>query len=305
MRIRHSLESLDLGLAACLAAAALASVLLGAGDAAPKLVPGRVHHLNGATLHPLGKWAVEGAGWLFERGTLLCHMLLVETDGGLVLVETALGTRDLAEPATRLPAFWQWLTRPSLDPAEPAVRQIERLGFRPAEVTDIVLTHLDLDHDGGLADFPTARVHVSALELEVAQRSTAGRYRKTHWAHQPRWVTHRPRDRWFDFSSAKVVSDPEIRLVSLPGHSAGHCGVAVATGASWLLHAGDAYFHRSELRGEPERECPVGLEAFQSIAQTDRRTRLGTQDRLRALTRAHSEVRVFCSHDPVELAELQ
>ena len=37
----------------------------------------------------------------------------------------------------------------------------------------IVLTHLDLDHAGGLADFPQATVHVSATELRALQAPRA------------------------------------------------------------------------------------------------------------------------------------
>jgi glyoxylase-like metal-dependent hydrolase (beta-lactamase superfamily II) len=255
-------------------------------------------------MHPVGKWAVEGSGSLFGQATLRCHLLLVETDHGLVLVETALGTKDVADPDTRLPGFWRLLTRPVLDPQETAAMRVERLGFRRSDVGDIVLTHLDLDHTGGLADFPAARVHLSAVELGVATKSRAGRYRKQHWAHDPRWVTHEFDTSWFDFPAATVMEAPEIRLVSLPGHSAGHSGVAVKTGATWLLHAGDAYFHRSEIRGEPDRKCPVGLEAFQTAAQTDAATRLGTQGRLRALFRSGKPVRLFSAHDPVELREL-
>jgi glyoxylase-like metal-dependent hydrolase (beta-lactamase superfamily II) len=47
---------------------------------------------------------------------------------------------------------------------ETAVRQIEELGFGAADVRHIVLTHFDLDHIGGLADFPDAEVHLTAGE---------------------------------------------------------------------------------------------------------------------------------------------
>ncbi|MBM3267216.1 MAG: MBL fold metallo-hydrolase [Candidatus Sericytochromatia bacterium] len=302
MRVPHRLARAHVLAGIACGLAGLAPLLGGA--AAPRAFePGRVHHLNGATLHPIGKWAVEGAGSLFDQGTLTSHMLLVEASASLILVEAALGLRDVAEPETRLPGFWRWLTRPVLDPGETALAQVERLGFRGSDVEDIVLTHLDLDHTGGLADFPAARVHVAARELTVATHSQAGRYRKVHWSHGPRWEPHEFGDAWFGFPSAVVSIDPEIRLVALPGHSDGHAGVALKEGARWLLHAGDAYFHRSELRCEPQRECPVGLEAFQTVAQSDGKVRLGTQERLRKLHRSGMGVRILSAHDPVELQE--
>ena len=41
----------------------------------------RVHHLNCGTMCPIGAKAVNGTGGLFEAGRMVCHCLLVETDG--------------------------------------------------------------------------------------------------------------------------------------------------------------------------------------------------------------------------------
>ena len=47
---------------------------------------------------------------------------------------------------------------------------------------------------------------------------------------------------WFGLPSLPIIEglEPEIRLVPLPGHTRGHCGVAVATEKGWLLQCGDA-----------------------------------------------------------------
>lgn len=44
------------------------------------------------------------------------------------------------------------------------VKQIDGRSYRIEDVRHIVLTHLDLDHAGGLPDFPHAKVHVHATE---------------------------------------------------------------------------------------------------------------------------------------------
>ena len=68
----------------------------------------------------------------------------------------------------------------------------------------------------------------------------------------------------------------------------------------WLLQAGDAYFHRGEVRS-PERRCTPGLRAYQTMMETHREQRLANQARVRRLSVDHAgEVRVVCSHDPVE-----
>jgi hypothetical protein len=65
--------------------------------------------------------------------------------------------------------------------------------------------------------------------------------------------------------------------------------------------AGDAYFHHGEVGGEAYT-CPPGLQAYQKLMEADATARLHNQARLRELAREHGrEVRIVCSHDPVEL----
>lgn len=69
---------------------------------------------------------------------------------------------------SRLDRNFVTLNRPRLEPAITAIRQIEALGFSPADVRHILLTHMDVDHTGGIADFPAAKVHVYAKEHAAA-----------------------------------------------------------------------------------------------------------------------------------------
>jgi glyoxylase-like metal-dependent hydrolase (beta-lactamase superfamily II) len=257
-----------------------------------------IHHLNCATFRPL-----LGA-------PMVAHVLLVERPQGLLLVDSGFGTGDLADPG-RLGQPFRALTRPALDPAETAVARIRALGLDPADVTDIALTHLDLDHAGGLPDFPQARVHVYETELDAALEPPSfaekGRYVAGQWAHGPQWVRHRAAgDEWFGFSSVTALGD-DVVLVPLHGHSRGHAGVAVrrppAQGGGWFLHAGDAYFFTGEKH--TPRTCPPTLRAFQTVLAQDNRQRHANQERLRELVAAHDdEVTVFCAHDPSELEAL-
>ena len=78
-------------------------------------------------------------------------------------------------------------------------------------------------------------------------------------------------------------------LVPLPGHTLGHTGVALRRGDRWLLHCGDAYFHRDEVARRPR--CPPGLRAFQNVTQADGRTRRANRERLQRARRAATATR--------------
>ena len=93
---------------------------------------------------------------------------------------------------------------------------------------------------------------------------------------------------------------PEVLAVPMPGHTRGHACIAVKSGSEWLLHAGDAFFHRSAV--EPGSDpMPAGLRAFEGLVAMDRSAVINNHARLRDLARDHGgEVRVFCAHDPVQ-----
>jgi glyoxylase-like metal-dependent hydrolase (beta-lactamase superfamily II) len=271
----------------------------------------KIHHLNCGSMCPHGKKLINGEGGLLEAAQMCCHCLLIESADGLVLVDTGLGSADVRDPR-HLGAGFRALVRPQLLMEETALHQVQALGFKPADVRHIVVTHLDLDHAGGLPDFPDAQVHVFAPEHHAAMdRPSLGekaRYRPAHFAHRPQWVIHETQgEQWYGFDSIRALpgSGDEILLVPLAGHTRGHCGVAVNTGAGWLMHCGDAYFYRGEVDTR-HPHCTPGLRLFQNLVQIDGRQRRANQARLLQLARSYgSEVALFCAHDPVELERLR
>jgi len=239
-----------------------------------------------------------------------CHCLLLESDAGLVLVDTGFGTVDMERPVPRLSRLFVTLTRPEFDPLDTAVEQVRELGFKPEAVKHILLTHLDFDHAGGIADFPSATVHVLADEAEAARHRhgfvARRRYRPAQWrAAAGTWREHKPADQWFGFDAIRPLGVPDLLMVRLPGHSIGHCGVAVRDEGRWLLHAGDAYYHHGEMNVRGPR-APVPVRAAEWLLDVDRHQCRLTRALLRELAaRSTGEVTVFCSHDLTELQSLQ
>jgi glyoxylase-like metal-dependent hydrolase (beta-lactamase superfamily II) len=266
----------------------------------------RVHHLNCGTMCP-NAFAL-GTGGLRERGLMVCHCLLLETaHAGLILVDSGFGLGDVAA-STPLHPLFRKLVSPRLDRAETAIEQVRALGFAPEDVRHIVVTHLDIDHAGGLPDCPWARVHIHRAERDAALlRRTfpeRQRYVPNHFAHGPSWQAYREAgDDWFGFEAVSALDGigEDVALIPLFGHSRGHAGIAVRTADGWLLHGGDAFFHHAEL--DDARQCPTGLRVFQAAVQFDGKARVANAERLRALHRDHgSEVRIICAHDPHFLA---
>lgn len=267
-----------------------------------------VHHFSAAHMAPIGS-----LGGRIMPTTMVAHCLLVVADDGLTLVDSGFGTEDLAQ--RRMGRAFATVARVDRDQRRTALAHIQALGYSASDVRNIVVTHLDLDHAGGIGDFPEATVHVFVDELEAARKRATllekQRYVPAQWAHNPNW---QPRsiggDDWFGFDAVRAVSD-DVMIIPMRGHTLGHSAVAVRRpSGGWFLHAGDAYFDAREKNTPPQ--CLPGLKQFQAIMQMDAKARVANQDRLRSLNADHGPhsgsdevITMFCAHDAHEFAELQ
>ncbi|BCY08643.1 MBL fold metallo-hydrolase [Actinoplanes sp. L3-i22] len=257
----------------------------------------KVHHLNCGSMRPPA--TPEG---------LVCHVLLIETGGGLTLVDSGFGLHDVARPGRRIgPA--RFFIRPALDPGQTAIRQVQRLGYAATDVRDIVLTHFDADHTGGLADFPGARVHLTAAESSAARHpgtfNERSRYLPAQREHGPNLVEHRPSagERWRGFPAAVEVL-PGVVLVALPGHTRGHAAVAVDAGDRWILHAGDAFYHRGQVDGSGR--APRTMTTMERLLAHDRPMVRANHERLAELwSAADPALALVNAHDPELLRRAQ
>ncbi|WP_034279132.1 MBL fold metallo-hydrolase [Alkanindiges illinoisensis] len=264
----------------------------------------KIHHLNCGTFCPSCQRLLEGKGSWLQPATMCCHCLAIETSEGLILVDTGLGVQDVLTPK-HLGHTFRNLMRPKLELEETALFQLDQMGFNRREVRHIVLTHLDLDHAGGIADFPAAKIHACSTEIEAALRPhwrDKLRYRAKQFEFNPKWAaTINTTDTWFGFENIQRLKGikEEIILVPLHGHTRGHCGVAVKqSSGKWLFHVGDLYMDRRSLYGK----APAAMKQCENLLAVDNKQRLGYVKRVRQLIDEHSDaVEVFCAHDMSEL----
>ena len=222
------------------------------------------------------------------------HCLLVNENGRLILIDTGIGLLDTLNPSERIGQQLIELVGYRFDENQTAVRQIEELGLDPKNVTDCIISHLDNDHIGGLADFPSATVHVSEEELNNFH-SNNPRYLELPLAHMPTIKTYQKSDvNWFGFEARKISAniETEIYLIPLFGHTLGHCGVALKTDNNWLFYIADAYYMKVELTNEKH---PVNDLA--KMRADDNNLRLTTLGKIRKLAIDHPEIEIFGYHD--------
>lgn len=256
----------------------------------------KIHHLNCGTMHP----------WGAPCG-LVCHVLLIETPRALVLVDSGLGLLDASQPARRFGPSRHFV-RPAFAPQEAAIVQVAQLGFDPRDVRHILLTHFDADHVGGLADFPWAAVHLTAAESFAMRHPQTlverGRYLPAAREHGPRLVEHTPArsESWRGFAAATPLSEVAdgIVLVSLPGHTRGHAAYAVDAGERWILHAGDAFYHRGQIDGQGR--APRSLTLMERLVAHDWRRVQANHQKLSELYQSKAEdIAIVNAHDPALL----
>lgn len=259
----------------------------------------KIHHMNCGTMRP------RGAGVFAPHlAEVSCNCLLLEADDQLVLVDTGLGTLDMDDPGRLGHSNVILNARSNME--QTALRQVRRMGLRQEDVRSIVCTHLDRDHAGGLVDFPDAEVQVLAPERDAALNPRGfgekDRYRPCHFEHGPRWVTHEAApgaDPWFGMECIRELPGlPEqIILAPLPGHTRGHCGVAVDTGEGWLFHCGDAFYVAVEL--DESRRPPMDVRCFRRIAHEDFASAMEQLGRInKAVKAADGQVKTLAAHDP-------
>ncbi|SFU96341.1 MULTISPECIES: MBL fold metallo-hydrolase [Bradyrhizobium] len=199
------------------------------------------------------------------------NAVVVRSGSQTILVDAGLGF----DPDLHLPRAGQ------------LIKRLEAAGIDLSSVTDVVLTHMHMDHVGGLLVDGVKerlrkdlRIHVAAAEVKFwdapdfshvsmppgfpdALRSAAKRFVKEYGSQL----------RQFD-EEHEVAPGVVVRRTG--GHTPGHSVVRVASGGDRLMFAGDAVFavgfeHPEWYNGfehDPEEAARVRVQLFKELVET-------------------------------------
>ncbi|HVY42877.1 MAG TPA: MBL fold metallo-hydrolase [Hyphomicrobiaceae bacterium] len=199
------------------------------------------------------------------------NAVLVRSGSQTILIDAGLGL----DPNLNLPRAGQ------------LVRRLEAVGIDLASVTDLVLTHMHMDHIGGLLVEgvkerlrPDLRIHVAAAEVKFwespdfshtampagfpdALRSAAKRFVKEY------------HNQLRQFDDEHEVA-PGVVVRRTGGHTPGHSVVRLASGGEALTFAGDAVFTvgfeqpewHNGFEHDPEEAARVRVRLLRELAET-------------------------------------
>jgi N-acyl homoserine lactone hydrolase len=181
--------------------------------------------------------------------------VLLECDGGWLLLDTGFNTALIRDPALRARFHGDRAIQPVLPgPGEPLEEALAAVAVDMADIRAVAVSHLHNDHAGGLKHFAgRVPVHIQGAELRYGMSGTPGPEEHAIF----RVDYDDPRIDWRVAEGDTEVA-PGVTAVLTAGHTPGHQSCVVSrdesAGGGGFVFAFDA----ADLTENIEREVAVG-----------------------------------------------
>ena len=256
-----------------------------------------------ATWKPKMLWMLTSTKW---TAPLPINVFVIEHRDGLVLFDTGQDRASVTDASSYFPrGITGAMYRRSAKAVIPADQTLKaglgRLGFKPSDVSVVILSHLHQDHIGGLAEMSHARFFVSQAEWDTLDESgaeLAGLMRRHIDLPGLAWTKITPEpttDRALKpFATAHdIFNDGSLVLIPTPGHTPGSLSLIVRRpGQPALALVGDLTF------------APNLLESDRVPGAGDRKQLQQTTAMMNELRRNLGGLVVLATHDPDAEGEL-
>ncbi|KVO33536.1 MBL fold metallo-hydrolase [Burkholderia ubonensis] len=198
------------------------------------------------------------------------NIALVRSGEQLILIDSGVGDG------------FEYFTR-----AGQSMMRLESAGIDLAAITDIVITHMHMDHVGGLnVDGvkarlrPDVRIHVSAAEVAFWKNPD---FSKTVMPETVPPALRKAAEKFVKLYSENIVQFDQVTEVAAGvsarvtgGHTPGHCVVDIASNGEKLTFVGDAIFEvnfdnpawQNGFEHDPEAAVDVRIALFDDAART-------------------------------------
>ena len=167
---------------------------------------------------------------------------LIEHPDALILVDTGWDTA-IRSDARSYEGMINYFASPGFLPEGEAVTEhLARLSFKPEDLDYVILTHMDIDHVGGIGLVKNAK---KILTSEPEWQAACGSH--------PRYLKRLWKDinvQTFPDREVDLLGDGSVLLLPMHGHSAGMTSVKVAGEDGFVIIAGDAGYARDSWEKE-------------------------------------------------------
>jgi N-acyl homoserine lactone hydrolase len=171
----------------------------------------------------------------------------------------------------------------SIGPEDDVVSQLAALSVSVDDIGHVCLSHLHLDHAGGIEFFPKATFYVQHTELPFAfwpsvyQRDI---YSRLDFDHPVEWKELK--------GEHDLFNDGKVILFPTPGHTPGHQSMLVQLDSEAIILVGDAAYLPEKME---KRLLPAGALVWSPDAM------VASWEELEERQRSHKG-RLICTHDP-------